>query len=100
MSSSSTIEELQFLAVTKNADVWKSISSSIMAIVDQAYFEADLEGLTFRSMDPSHIALIDISWPASAFEKYECPSTLKFGQDIRFCKNSRKRTGHDGFDRN
>jgi len=95
MSSSSTIEELQFLAVTKNADVWKSISSSIMAIVDQAYFEADLKGLTFRSMDPSHIALIDISWPASSFEKYECPSTLKFGLRISDFAKILKRIGHD-----
>jgi len=95
MSSSSTIEELQFLAVTKNADVWKSISSSIMAIVDQAYFEADSKGLTFRSMDPSHIALIDISWPASSFEKYECPSTLKFGLRISDFAKILKRTGHD-----
>jgi proliferating cell nuclear antigen len=30
-------------------------------------------------MDPSHIALIDISCPAAAFEKYECPSPIKFG---------------------
>jgi proliferating cell nuclear antigen len=95
MSSSSTIEELQFLAVTKNADVWKSISSSIMTIVDQAYFEADIKGLTFRSMDPSHIALIDISWPASAFEKYECPSTLKFGLRISDFAKILKRTGLD-----
>src|ERR1051325_888146 len=30
-------------------------------------------------MDPSHIALIDIYWPAHAFEKYECDSVMKFG---------------------
>jgi proliferating cell nuclear antigen len=30
-------------------------------------------------MDPSHIALIDVSCPASAFEKYECPSPIRFG---------------------
>lgn len=71
--------ELQFTAITRTAEIWKSISSAIMTVVDEAHFEANPEGLQFRSMDPSHIALIDISCPAAAFEKYECPSSIKFG---------------------
>ena len=43
---------------------------------------ATAEGITFRGMDPSHVALIDISWPNSAFEKYECDSDIKFGVRI------------------
>ena len=50
-----------------------------MTIVDEAHFEANSEGLQVRSMDPSHIALIDVSCPAIAFEKYECGSSVKFG---------------------
>lgn len=71
--------ELQFTAITKTAEMWKSISSAIMTIVDEAHFEATKDGLQFRSMDPSHIVLIDISCPAAAFEKYECPSPIRFG---------------------
>lgn len=33
-------------------------------------------------MDPSHVALIDISWPNSAFEKYESDGDIKFGVRI------------------
>ena len=33
-------------------------------------------------MDPSHVALIDISWPNSAFEKYSCDCDIKFGVRI------------------
>ena len=33
-------------------------------------------------MDPSHVALIDINWPNTAFEKYECDSDIKFGVRI------------------
>ena len=33
-------------------------------------------------MDPSHVALIDINWPNSAFEKYNCDSDVKFGVRI------------------
>jgi proliferating cell nuclear antigen len=71
--------ELQFSAITRTAELWKSISSAIVTIVDEAHFEANSEGLQFRSMDPSHIALIDISCPAVAFEKYECTSPITFG---------------------
>jgi proliferating cell nuclear antigen len=75
-------EELQFSSVTKTPEMWKSISSAIMTIVEEAHFEASQQGLTFRLMDPSHIALIDINWPSSAFEKFHCPSVIKFGVRI------------------
>lgn len=82
MSKSMAAEELQLLAVTRTSEVWKSVASVIMTIVDEASFEAGPAGLTFRSMDPSHIALIDLNWPNSTFEKYECPSSIKFGLKI------------------
>jgi DNA polymerase III sliding clamp (beta) subunit (PCNA family) len=44
----------------------------------RALFEAGQEGITFRSTDPSHIALIDIKWSRSAFEQYDFASTIKF----------------------
>jgi proliferating cell nuclear antigen len=93
MTSKSVAEqELHFLAVTKTSEIWRSISSAIMTIVDEAYFEAGPKGLSFRSMDPSHIALIDISWPDTAFEKYECTSTVKFGLKISDFAKIMKRT--------
>jgi len=82
MSSSKSISELHFFTITKTSELWKSISSAIMTIIDEALFDAGPQGITFRSMDPSHIALIDINWPSSAFEKYHCDSTIKFGVRI------------------
>jgi proliferating cell nuclear antigen len=79
---SKSISELQFFTITKNSDIWNSVSSAIMTIIDEALFDAGPEGITFRSMDPSHIALIDINWPSSAFEQYHCSSTMKFGVRI------------------
>jgi len=74
-----TKSALQFSATTKSSDLWKSVSLVIMTIVDEAIFEATPEGLKFRSMDPSHVALIDIDCPKSAFEKFDCASAIKFG---------------------
>jgi len=64
---------------TKGSDEWKAIASAISTIVEEATFEATSESISFRGMDPSHVALIDILWPNSAFERFECDSAIKFG---------------------
>ncbi len=71
-----------FSAKTSGSDDLKAIISAISTLVEEATFVASAEGITFRGMDPSHVALIDISWPNSAFEKYECDSDIKFGVRI------------------
>jgi proliferating cell nuclear antigen len=91
-----SVAEVQFQAIAKTSEIWKLVSSIIMTIVDEAYFEAGSKGLTLRSMDPSHIALIDLSWPSSAFEKYDCPSTIKFGLRISdFAKIIKRSNSND-----
>lgn len=67
-----------FLAKTSTPAEWKVVSSAVSMLVEEATFEASKEGITFRAMDPSHVALVDLSWPSSAFEKYECGKTIKF----------------------
>jgi proliferating cell nuclear antigen len=69
-------------AKTKSSDEWKVVTSAISTLVDEATFDADVEGISFRGMDPSHVALIDIHWPNSAFESYECDGSVKFGVRI------------------
>lgn len=71
-----------FVAKMEGSDDLKAIISAISTLVDEATFVASTEGITFRGMDPSHVALIDISWPNSAFAAYECDSDIKFGVRI------------------
>jgi len=73
---------LEFSAKTNTSDEWKAIISAISTLVEEATFEATVEGISFRGMDPSHVALIDISWPNSAFEKYSCDGDIIFGVRI------------------
>ena len=97
--SSKSISELQFFTITKDSEIWKSVSSAIMTIIDEALFDAGPEGITFRSMDPSHIALIDINWPSSAFEQYHCSSTMKFGVRIdEFSKIIKRANSNDSIE--
>jgi proliferating cell nuclear antigen len=81
-----------FIAKTKSPDQWKTITSAISTLVDEATFEATAEGISFRGMDPSHVALIDIFWPNSAFDSYRCDSELKFGVRISEFSKLIKRT--------
>jgi len=67
-----------FLAKSASASEWKAVSSAIKTLVEEATFDATNEGLTFRAMDPSHVALVDLLWPSVAFESYQCEKPFKF----------------------
>jgi proliferating cell nuclear antigen len=71
-----------FFAKTATSTEWKAVSSAIKTLVEEATFEANTESLSFRAMDPSHVALVDLYWPNSAFEKYECDKQFKFSMRV------------------
>jgi len=50
---------------------WKAIVSTLQNLTEEASFDVDSNGVTFRAMDPSHVALIDLVWEAGGFEKFE-----------------------------
>ena len=74
--------DLVFSAKTSGSEEWKAVISAVSTLVEEATFEATVEGISFRGMDPSHVALIDISWPNTAFEKFSCDGDIKFGVRI------------------
>ncbi|MFQ5920484.1 MAG: proliferating cell nuclear antigen (pcna) [Nitrososphaerales archaeon] len=85
------------IARTKGPDEWKAITSAISTLVEEATFGATSESITFRGMDPSHVALIDITWPNSAFERYECDGDISFGVRIdEFSKLLKRAEKNDG----
>lgn len=67
-----------FFAKTASSQEWKAVASAVKTLVEEATFEATGESMTFRAMDPSHVALVDLAWPNTAFEKYECDKPFKF----------------------
>ncbi|MEM0075106.1 MAG: proliferating cell nuclear antigen (pcna) [Nitrososphaerota archaeon] len=58
--------------VSDSAEEWKTVAQAISTLIEEATFVATPEGLNLRAMDPSHIALIDLRWPNTAFDKYSC----------------------------
>lgn len=71
-----------FFAKTASATEWKAVSAAVKTLVEEATFEASSEALSFRAMDPSHVALVDLTWPNTAFEKFECDKQFKFSMRV------------------
>ena len=69
-----------------NVDEWKAILQAISDITDEAMFICNKDGITFRGMDPSHVALLEIMSPYSSFESFECNATF-FGIHVNDLKN-------------
>jgi proliferating cell nuclear antigen len=72
-------ELLQFLTIAKSSEIWRSISSAIMTITNEAQFEAGPNGIKFRSKDQAREAFIDVFIPTLVFQQFHCPILLKFG---------------------
>lgn len=60
-----------FLAKSASSAEWRAVAAAIKTLVEEATFEATTEGLTFRAMDPSHVALVDLLMPNSSFLSYD-----------------------------
>ena len=67
-----------FLARSQTPGEWKAVTAAIQTLVEEATFEVSSDGITFRAMDPSHVALVDLFWPSAGFEKFECEKADKF----------------------
>jgi proliferating cell nuclear antigen len=67
-----------FLAKTPTSTEWRAIAAAVKTLVEEATFDATSEGLTFRAMDPSHVALVDLTFPNVSFSSYECDKPFKF----------------------
>ncbi len=67
-----------FFAKTATSNEWKAVAAAVKTLVEEATFEASNEALTFRAMDPSHVALVDLLMPNVSFMKYEVDKPYKF----------------------
>jgi len=69
-----------FKAVSADARLFKNLLTAVSALVDETDLNASPDGIRLRSMDPSHVAMVDFELPKSAFEEYSCTEAKK----IRF----------------
>lgn len=54
-----------------DATVWRYVITGISKVIKEGVFKADEDGLKLRAIDPSHVIMIDLNFPSSAFTEYE-----------------------------
>jgi len=90
---------LSFVAKTKTSNEWKLVTTAIQTLVEEATFDVTPEGINFRAMDPSHIALLDITWPSTSFEKYSSDEKFQFSVRTEdFVKLIRRANANDSIE--
>ena len=80
-------------AKIKNVNEWKAILDAIADVVEEAMFICNDEGITFRGIDPAHVALLDITFPKSSFESFDCQTSF-FGLRVNDFKNVMNAAGN------
>ncbi len=77
-----------------NAEYLTDLMKAVSAVVDEATFKIDSEGLKLVSMDPAHISLVDFFLSKEAAEEYSASRDLELTinmQDLlKFLKRSKK----------
>ncbi len=71
-----------FKATISDARAWKNMLTAISTLIEEADFNASPEGIKLRSMDPSHVAMVDFEWNKSAFEEYTCLQPTKIRLNV------------------
>ena len=68
----------------RDARTWRYMMSSVEKILDEGVFIASEEGLRLRALDTSHIAMVDLYFPADAFDDWEpVESEVSFGVSFK-----------------
>lgn len=63
------------------ASVLKSVLEAASPLVDEIKLRITPEGLSIRTVDPAHVAMVDISVGAKAFQEYKA-TDLELGVDL------------------
>ncbi len=84
-----------FKATMNDARLFRNLLGAISSLIEEADFNASPEGIKLRSMDPSHIAMVDFEWPRTAFDSYECTANTKLRLSVSNLLKLLKRTRSD-----
>src|SRR5881296_1129378 len=81
-----------FKATMNDARLFRNLLGAISSLIEEADFNATPDGIKLRSMDPSHIAMVDFEWPKTAFDNYECTTSTKLRLSVSNLLKLLKRT--------
>ena len=65
-----------------DARLWRNMLAAISTLIEEADVSASADGIKLRSMDPSHVAMVDFEWNKSAFQEYSCLQPTKIRLNV------------------
>jgi proliferating cell nuclear antigen len=68
----------EFSVFTITPAFWKMVTSALQTLCEDSTFDLDADGLRTRAMDQSHVALLDVKFPRSSFDKFHCSKPSRF----------------------
>src|SRR5881296_607155 len=81
-----------FKATMNDARLFRNLLGAISSLIEEADFTAGPDGIKLRSMDPSHIAMVDFEWPRTAFDSCESTANTKLRLSVSNLLKLLKRT--------
>lgn len=84
-----------FKATISDARLWKNLLAAISTLIEEADFDAGPDGVKIRSMDPSHVAMVDFEWQKAAFDDYTCMEPNKIRLNLASMLKLLRRVGSD-----
>lgn len=67
------------VSIDTEGRVFRPLLAIVGAVVDEAKWRFDGDGLSVRAVDPANVCMVELDAPASAFESYECDGELVVG---------------------
>ena len=63
------------------AEILKELLTVVQTLVDEAKFNLSKEGIRIKAVDPAHVAMVELTLDAGAFEKFEADES-ELGIDL------------------
>ena len=79
----------------EQSDVLKNLVAAIKILADEPTFNIDSDGLTVRAMDPSRVAMIDLTVAKAVFAEFACEKAIKLSFSMLEFDKLVKRAGKD-----
>lgn len=96
-SESAIMQVPKFTTANKELGILTNVFQATATLVDEATIELDVDGLHIRTMDPSHVGLIDVKLPSECFNEYAVEAPMKFGVNIEELVKVLKRFDGNGW---
>jgi proliferating cell nuclear antigen len=72
-----------FRATLYDAKRWRDILNVVSAVLEEAEFAINAEGIKLRALDSSGTAMVDLDLPSVFFDEYECNKSARLRTNVK-----------------